>query len=157
MASVKYPIFLKNDPPSPTAGSHVRDVREKGLAAVQRALERMASVAARPEFAHPESVTWDSIVDYALALIRVRDSAAAAGYERLTQACDALALTVSRLLDEHRCTSPDALLSLKRFVAHARAMLPLPALATPDAERVPITPRARRTPSAPDSRLMSVP
>lgn len=156
MASVKHPIFLKNDTPSRTADSHVPDVRKKGPAAVQRALERLARAVARPEFARPESVTWDSIVDYALALIRVRDCAAAAGYERLTQACDALALTVSRLIDERRCTSPDALLSLKRFVAHARAMLPPPALARLGAERAPGPARARRTPDAPDSRLMSV-
>ncbi|MFN3751463.1 MAG: hypothetical protein ACK4SR_08820 [Thiobacillus sp.] len=154
MASVKHPIFLKNAPPAPI-GDNAPEVPEKGLAAVHGALERLARAVARPEFARPEAVTWDGIVDYALALMRVRDCAAAAGFERLTQACDALALTVSRLIDERRCTSADTLLTLKRFVAHARAMLPPPALAKPGAERVPITARACRTPTAPDSRLMS--
>ena len=96
-------------------------------AAVHEALARLARIVAGPGFARPESLTWDGITDYALALIRLRECACAAGLKRLTQACDALAVTVSRLIDEKRCASHDRLLSLKRFVAHARAMIPAPA------------------------------
>lgn len=96
-------------------------------AAVHAALGQLARIVAGPGFARPESLTWDGITDYALALIRLREAACAAGCERLTQACDALAVTVSRLIDDRHCTCQDKLLSLKRFVSHARAMLPAPA------------------------------
>lgn len=121
--------------------------------AVHAALGQLARIVAGPGFARPESLTWDDITDYALALIRLREAACAAGCERLTQACDALAVTVSRLIDDRHCACQDKLLSLKHFVSHARAMLPAPACpsAHPNttrphaAHRAPPAPRPARS------------
>lgn len=123
-------------------------------AAVYQALDRLARTVASPAFARPGSLTWDDITDYALALIRLRECACAAGFARLTQACDAIAVTVSRLIDDKRCDGHDKLQSLKRFVSHARAMIPAPAH-TPTT-RPHATRRAQQTPRPAHSRLVPV-
>jgi hypothetical protein len=93
-------------------------------AAVHDALAALTRTVAGPCFAHPDALTQDAITDYALTLIRLRECASAAGFERLMNACDAIAVTVSRLIDDRRCASPDKCAALRRFVVHAQAMIP---------------------------------
>lgn len=96
----------------------------RAAAAVHEALAGLAGTVARPCFAHPASLTQDAITDYALTLIRLRECACAAGFERLTNACDAIAVTVSRLIDDRRCACLEQCVALARFVVHAQAMIP---------------------------------
>jgi len=55
--------------------------------------------------------------------MHLRECASAARLERLTDACDALAVTVSRLIEDQSCATRDKCEALTRFVAHAQAML----------------------------------
>ena len=112
------------------AGAFVRvggRVQPDACLTVEAALASLAEVAARPAFSQSSLPLQDDVLAYALALMHLRDSAHAAGRVRLTLACDALSVTVARLLD--RCTQarcePCAALTL--FIAHAQAMLHLPA------------------------------
>ena len=113
------------------------------VAAAMDAWDGIGSVVSNQCFSHPDALTEDSIMAYALALMRLRECASAAGFERLTNACDALAVTVARLIEDKNCASPEKCEALKRFVAHAQAMiqmsagnstrhaLPIPAARTP--------------------------
>jgi hypothetical protein len=100
---------------------------EAACLTVESALAALESVAAHPAFARPEGLTQDEVLAYALALMHLRDSAHAAGRSRLTQACDALSVTVARLIDHCASARRDQCVALTRFVAHARAMLLMPA------------------------------
>jgi len=97
------------------------------VAAVHDALAALTRAVASPCFAHPAALTQDAITDYALTLIRLRECACAAGFERLTNACDAIAVTVSRLIDDRRCACLEKCAALTHFVAHAQAMIPVTA------------------------------
>lgn len=101
-------------------------LQSQAAAAVQDALDALIRTAAGPSFASPGALSEDAITDYALALIHLRERACAAGYERLTNACDALAVTVSRLIDDPRAACPEKCAALTRFVVHAQAMIPAP-------------------------------
>ena len=103
---------------------------EDACLTVESALTALETVAARPAFARPEGLTQDDVLAYALALMRLRDSAHATGRTRLTHACDALSVTVARLIDHCASARCDQCVALTRFVAHARAMLQMPADAT---------------------------
>lgn len=94
------------------------------VAAVDDALAALTRTVAGAYFAHPAALTQDAITDYALTLIRLRECACAAGYERLTNACDAIAVTVSRLIDDRHCACIEKCAALTRFVVHAQAMIP---------------------------------
>jgi hypothetical protein len=100
---------------------------EAACLTVESALAALEVVAARPSFIRPGGLMQDDVLAYALALMHLRDSAHAAGRARLTRACDALSVTVARLLD--RCTQDhcEQCAALKRFIAHAHAMLHMPA------------------------------
>jgi hypothetical protein len=99
-------------------------------AAVNDALTALTRTVSGPCFAHPAALTQDAITDYALTLIRLRECACAAGFERLTNACDAIAVTVSRLIDDRRCACLEKCAALTRFVVHAQAMIPATASST---------------------------
>lgn len=71
----------------------------------------------------PDALTQERITVYALALIRLRECASAAGFERLMNACDALAVTVSGLIDDRSCACHAKCEALTRFVVHAAAMI----------------------------------
>lgn len=103
--------------PPPPADAH---------AAVLAALAALEAVAARPAFTRPDGLTNDDVLDFALTLLRLRDSAHAASQLRLTQACDALSVTVARLIENCTPVRCDQCGALTRFVAHARAMLLMP-------------------------------
>lgn len=103
--------------------------------AAQDALNEVKAVA-DPWLAHPDTLTQHEITAYALALMHLRECASAAHLERLTDACDALAVTVSRLIENQGCTSRDRCETLIRFVAHAQAMV-LMAAAQPTGCRIP--------------------
>lgn len=154
MRSMKCPN--SNRPAPASASAAPPNAPATDAAAVHAALARLARIAAGPGFARPETLTWDGITDYALALIGLRECACAAGFQRLTQACDALAVTVSRLIDDRHCACQDKLLSLKRFVSHARAMLPAPACppAHPYVARPHTVRRAHPAPRPARSRLV---
>ena len=107
--------------PTPTASENW------AVAGVHDALAALTRTVAGPGFAHPAAMTQDAITDYALTLIRLRECACAAGFERLTNACDAIAVTVSRLIDDRRCACIEKCAALTRFVVHAQAMIPAPA------------------------------
>lgn len=98
---------------------------EELVAAAVDALNDMGNLVSRQCFAHPESLTEDKITAYALALIRLRECACAAGFDRLMNACDALAVTVSRLIDDRNCACSGKCAALTRFIVHARAMIQL--------------------------------
>lgn len=100
------------------------------VAAVHDALAALTRTVAGPCFAHPDALTQDAITDYALTLIRLRECACAAGFERLTNACDAIAVTVSRLIDDRRCACLEKCAALTRFVVHAQTMIPAAANST---------------------------
>jgi len=99
-------------------------------AAVHDALAALTRTVSGLYFAHPAALTQDAITDYALTLIRLRECACAAGFERLTNACDAIAVTVSRLIDDRRCACLEKCAALTRFVVHAQAMIPATASST---------------------------
>lgn len=110
--------------PAPAASDHWP------VAAVHDALDALGRIAAGPCFAHPAALTQDAITEYALTLIRLRECACAAGFERLTNACDAIAVTVSRLIDDRRCACLEKCAALTRFVVHAQTMIPAAANST---------------------------
>jgi hypothetical protein len=104
--------------------------RKPGLAepedlveAAVAALNDIGNIASNLCFTDPDTLTQDRITAYALALIRLRECASAAGLERLMDACDALAVTVSRLIEDRRCACRKKCEALKRFVVHAQAMI----------------------------------
>lgn len=100
-----------------------RETPEERMAAVTDALEQIDELTTDQCFSHPGGLTEDSITAYALALMQLRECACAAGLGRLTKACDALAVTVARLIEDKNCTCSRQCEALTRFVAHARAML----------------------------------
>lgn len=93
------------------------------VTAVMHALEEISDIVSAGCFTHPDNLTQDGITAYALALIRMRECAGMAGMERLMNACDALAVTVSRLIEDRACASHAKCEALTQFVAHARAMI----------------------------------
>ena len=94
---------------------------------VEAALASLVEIASRPAFSPPAAPGQEDVLAYALALMRLRESAHAAGRARLTLACDALSVTVARLLDRCGRDHCEQCAALKRFVAHAQAMQHLPA------------------------------
>lgn len=96
---------------------------DERVEAAMRAVSDMGSIVASQCFSSPASLTQERITAYALALIRLRECASMAGLERLTKACDALAVTVSRLIDDHGNACHQKCEALKRFVVHAREMI----------------------------------
>lgn len=106
---------MKNEP---TLGA-----TEDWVGRARRALEDMGNIVSDQCFKNPDTLTPEAITVYALALIRLRECASAAGFERLMNACDALAVTVSRLIDDRSCACRDKCEALTRFVVHAQAMI----------------------------------
>lgn len=87
------------------------------------ALNDMGNIVSHQCFTHPDALTEDRITAYALALMRLRECARAAGLDRLMNACDALAVTVSRLIEDRGCACREKCEALTRFVVHAEAMI----------------------------------
>jgi hypothetical protein len=96
---------------------------EEWVAAAMEALDAIGNLVSKQCLSHPDTMTQDGILAYALALMRLRECASAAGFERLTNACDALAVTVARLIEDKNCASREKCEVLTRFVAHARVMI----------------------------------
>ncbi|MFH1818521.1 MAG: hypothetical protein ABIK08_02475 [Pseudomonadota bacterium] len=99
------------------------DTSEDLVAAAVDALNEMGNITAHQCFTHPETLTEDRITAYALALMRLRECASTAGFDRLVNACDALAVTVSRLIEDRSCICRDKCEALTRFVGHAKTMI----------------------------------
>jgi hypothetical protein len=99
------------------------DTPDAVIAAALDALNDMGNIVTQHCFIQPENLTEDRITAYALALMRLRECASAAGIERLENACDALAVTVSRLIEDRGCACREKGEALTRFVAHAKAMI----------------------------------
>src|SRR5512143_3747546 len=76
---------------------------EGWVAAAVDALNDMDTLVSHQSFTQPDTLTEDRITAYALALMRLRECASAAGLERLMNACDALAVTVARLIEDRSC------------------------------------------------------
>jgi hypothetical protein len=93
------------------------------VTAIMHALEEIGDIISKGCFTHPDNLTQDVILAYALALLSVRECAGIAGKERLMNACDALAVTVSRLIEDRASASHAKCEALTQFVAHARAMI----------------------------------
>jgi hypothetical protein len=93
------------------------------VAAAVGALNDMGNIVSQQCLTDPDTLTEDRITAYALALLRLRECASAAGFERLMDACDALAVTVSRLIEDRSCACREKCEALARFVVHAEAML----------------------------------
>lgn len=108
-------IFMEKQP-SPGASEDL-------VAAAKDALNDMSKIVSHQCFTNPDTLTQDGITTYALALMRLRECAGAAGLERLMNACDALAVTVSRLIDDLSCACREKCEALTRFVVHAQAMI----------------------------------
>lgn len=98
------------------------------LQRVSMALNLLAQYAARLDFTRTDCVSQDrckeALKRYALSLIRLRECAQAAHLNRLTRACDAMAITLSNILDQpvNRIGWRDCH-ALSLFVTHARTML----------------------------------
>ena len=99
------------------------DAPEGLVAAAMDALNVMENIVSHQCFTSPDTLTQDRIHDYALALLRLREIASAAGFERLMNACDALAITVSRLIEDRSCACREMCDALTRFIVHAKAMI----------------------------------
>jgi hypothetical protein len=122
------------------------EVSTEWVAAAIDALDVIEGVVADRCFDHPDALTQDGITAYALALIRLRECAGAAGCERLVNACDALAVTVSRLIEDRNCICRQKWEALTQFVAHAQAMIQMSAgVATQYALPAPAMRAAGRT------------
>ncbi len=100
-------------------------IQESALATVRSALKSMETVLSQACFSRPDAPTQEGITAYALALMQLRESASAVGFMRLSNACDALAVTVARLIENRAPARPDQCETLRQFVTHARAMLEL--------------------------------
>jgi len=96
---------------------------EELVAAAMDTLNDMGNIVSHLCFTNPDTLTQDRITAYALALMRLRECASAAGFERLMNACDALAVTVSRLIEDRSCACRGKCEALTRFVVHAEAMI----------------------------------
>jgi DNA-binding Xre family transcriptional regulator len=96
-----------------------------GMSTVLDALGGLENVVAKHCVKSPDALTADGITSYALALLNLRESAGAARFDRLIKACDALAVTVSRLIEDKSCANPDSCEALARFTKHAREMIQL--------------------------------
>jgi hypothetical protein len=95
------------------------------IAATRDALDELVSVVSHTCFNAPDALTPERITAYALALIRLRDCACTAGLERLMNACDAIAVTVAQLIEDHGNACREVCVTLTRFVVHAEDMLRL--------------------------------
>lgn len=93
------------------------------VALTMDALAKIEDIVAEGCFNHPDKLTQDKILAYALALLRLRECAGMASMERLMNACDALAVTVSRLMDDRTSACDAKCAALKQFVTHAREMV----------------------------------
>jgi hypothetical protein len=93
------------------------------VAATREALDELGRVVSTTCFREPDAVTPEGITAYALALIRLRECALAAGLERLKNACDALAVTVAKLIEDRANACREVCESLTRFVVYAEEML----------------------------------
>jgi hypothetical protein len=125
-------------PTPPRAEPQTVETSAEWVAAAIDALDVIESVVADRCFEHPDALTQDGITAYALALIRLRECAGAAGCERLMNACDALAVTVSRLIEDRNCVCRQKWEALTQFVEHAQAMIQMSAgVATQYALSVP--------------------
>lgn len=100
---------------------------ETGIIATLDALNDMEDIVSKHCFTQPENLTEERIIAYALALIRLRECASATGIQRLVNACDALAVTVSRLIDDRDCACYKKCETLARFIVHAKAMIQMSA------------------------------
>lgn len=120
-------LYARHRDPSGTLVRQVGGVQPEAGLTVEAALASLAEIAERPSFDLAGAPGEGDVLAYALALMRLRDSAHAADCMRLMRACDALSVTVARLL-EH-CNQPhcEQCAALRRFVVHAQAMLHLPA------------------------------
>ncbi|MGE5320169.1 MAG: hypothetical protein ACM3KD_08310 [Hyphomicrobiaceae bacterium] len=112
------------------------------VAAAVEALNDIGNIVSHQCFTNPQTMTQDRITAYALALMRLRERASAAGLGRLMNACDALAVTVSHLIEDRGRACREKCATLTRFVVHAEAMiqmatdsartaLPIPDIRTP--------------------------
>lgn len=108
---------------------------DNARAAVRAALTELETIASRPAFGQRGALTQDDVFAYAMALMHLREAASAAGCARLTKACDALAVTVARLIENCTAARCDQCTALRQFVAHARAMIEMEMadMAVPDA------------------------
>lgn len=102
------------------------------VAAAVDTLNDMGNIVSNLCLTNPDTLTQDRITAYALALMRLRECAGAAGFERLMNACDALAVTVSRLIEDRSCACRGKCEALTRFVVHAKTMIQM---STDSAER----------------------
>lgn len=93
------------------------------VASAMAALAKIDAIVADGCLNHPDKLTQDKILAYALALLRVRECAGMAGMQRLMNACDALAVTVSRLIDDRTSACHAKCAALTQFVTHAREMI----------------------------------
>lgn len=104
----------QNLPPHPPRNS---------IATTLGALNKIEVIVSDGCLNNPETLTEDDIFAYALALLQLRECAGIAQMERLMNACDALAVTVSTLIDDRANASPAKCEALTRFVVHARDMI----------------------------------
>ena len=99
------------------------DTSEDLVTLAQDTLSDMENIVSSQCIKRPDALTEDRIVAYALALVRLREYASKAGFERLMRACDALAVTVSRLIEDKNRACRETCEALTRLVVHAKAMI----------------------------------
>lgn len=119
------------------------DSPEAAVALALDALSEMGNIVARHCFTQPENLTEDQITAYALALMHLRECASIAGLGRLANACDALAVTVSRLIEDRGSACHEKCEALTRFVMHAKSMIQM----SVDYEKQRVPPAATKHPT----------
>ena len=122
------PIRHENTRPEASCVTRPTLIVVSPLQRVSTALNLLSQYAARLDFTRTDHVSQqrckDALKRYALSLIRLRECAQAAQLKRLTRACDAMAITLSHILDQpvNRIGWRDCH-ALSLFVTHARTML----------------------------------
>lgn len=120
-------LYARHRHPSGALVRLVGGVQPEACLTVEAALASLAAIAERPSFDLAGAPGEGDVLAYALALMRLRESAHAAGRTRLMLACDALSVTVARLLERCNQAHCEQCAALRRFIVHAQAMLHLPA------------------------------
>lgn len=126
MHDIRQSQFPWHRPIPPVVAGQPHPARpEARFAATEASLDALSMIVSGPCQRHTGPLSHEHVMAYALGLMRLRACAAAAGLQRLTKACDALAVTVSRLIDDPSPPCDTHCETLTRFVRHARAMLQL--------------------------------
>jgi chemosensory pili system protein ChpA (sensor histidine kinase/response regulator) len=96
------------------------------VSSLLRALEEIGAMVAEAGFVSTEGMTEDDVMRYAMTLMQIRDSAEAAGFGPLVEACDILSPVVANLMEARGKASPEEREALTGFAMQAQDLLAPP-------------------------------